>query len=139
VNLTQFASKADYPYKKFTGEGFIEISGTVNPRLALTVDPPADGNYALDFSYSNGNGVVGSDNKCTMRTLTVDGKPVGTLVFPQRGTDSWSLWGFSNSIPLTLTKGRHTLTLSLETWNENMNVDNINQAMLNYLRVTRLS
>ncbi|MDR1190063.1 MAG: hypothetical protein LBK60_00160 [Verrucomicrobiales bacterium] len=135
VNLTAFAPKANYPYQHYTGAGFVETSGTVNPNLTLAVDIPADGRYALDIYYTNGNGVQGSDNKCAMRTLTVDGRAAGTLVFPQRGKDAWSDWSFSNAVALPLTKGRHTLKLSLEPWNENMNADNINQAMLNYLRV----
>ncbi|MCB0611421.1 MAG: hypothetical protein KDD12_27105, partial [Lewinella sp.] len=60
----------------------------------------------------------------------------GVLVFPQRGQDEWSDWGFSNSYTFKLDKGRHTVRLVLEPWNTNMNVD-VNTAMLDYLRIIK--
>lgn len=64
-------------------------------------------------------------------------KQIGTFVFPQRGVDEWSNWGFTNSIHASLKKGKHNLTLSFEHNNENMNVE-INQAILDYVRITKI-
>lgn len=94
------------------------------------------GNYFLDIRYANGNGPVNTENKCAFRTVSIDNKNAGTLVFPQRGKDEWSNWGWSNSLKLSLTKGTHPITISLENWNENMN-GAINQAMLDCIRLIK--
>jgi hypothetical protein len=62
---------------------------------------------------------------------------VGTIVLPQRGNDEWSNWGFTNSVQLLLDKGAHRLSLEYEPWNENMN-EQVNQAMLDYMRIVKL-
>jgi hypothetical protein len=91
----------------------------------------------VDFRYANGNGPTNTDNKCAIRTLKVDGRQEGSLVFPQRGTGEWSNWGYSNSVRIYLAKGKHTITLSFENFNDNMNGD-INQAMIDYMRIVWL-
>ncbi|MDQ6761544.1 MAG: hypothetical protein M3015_02825, partial [Bacteroidota bacterium] len=63
-------------------------------------------------------------------------KKIGTFVFPQRGVDEWSNWGYSNPVHVYLKKGRHNLMLAFEPYNENMNVD-VNQAMLDYVRIVK--
>jgi hypothetical protein len=126
-----------FPYKGFSGKGFIEISKQKNTQLNIPVTINEDGIYAIDFQYANGNGPTNTENKCAIRTLKVDEKESGTFVFPQRGVDEWSNWGFSNPVHVSLKKGKHTVTLSFEHSNENMNVD-INQAMLDYLRITKI-
>ena len=125
------------PYKGFSGKGFIEISKQKNSQLNIPVTINEDGIYAIDFRYANGNGPTNTENKCAIRTLKIDEKKSGTFVFPQRGVDEWSNWGFSNPVHVSLKKGKHIITLSFEHSNENMNVD-INQAMLDYLRITKI-
>jgi len=93
--------------------------------------------YAIDCRYANGNGPVNTENKCAIRTLQSDAKKAGTLVFPQRGKNDWNNWGFSNSVSLQLSKGKHILTIIFEEANDNMNGE-VNAAMLDYLRITRL-
>ena len=136
VQLEKFAHKSQKPYKGFSGNGFIEISKTVNTKVDFTFSLKEDGTYILDVRYANGNGPINTENKCAFRTITIDSTTTGTLVFPQRGKDEWSNWGFSNSLKLSLTKGLHHATLTFDPWNENMNGD-INQAMLDYVRLTR--
>jgi hypothetical protein len=60
------------------------------------------------------------------------------MVFPQRGKGEWSEWGFSNAVKTKLSKGKHTVTLAFKPANENMNGD-INQAMIDYLRIIELN
>jgi len=131
------AEKTVLPYKGFTGDGFIEISTTVNKTVQFKVKVDGDGLYAIDFRYANGNGPTNTENKCAIRTLSVDGKPINAMVFPQRGKEEWSNWGFSNSLKVSLLKGEHILSLSLEDFNENMNGE-INQAMIDYVRIVKL-
>lgn len=129
--------KSSLSYKGYSAKGFVEISRSKNTALSIPVNIAEDGVYALDFRYANGNGPVNTENKCAIRTLKEGDKLLGTIVLPQRGKDDWSNWGWSNSVQVAFTKGRHTLTLSFEPFNENMNGE-INQAMLDYLRVIKL-
>ncbi|RSK24025.1 glycogen debranching protein [Hymenobacter metallilatus] len=137
VQLETRAAKSSKAYKGFSGTGFVEISRTVNTHLTIPVTVPETGLYALDFRYANGNGPLNTDNKCALRTLRLGQRQLGTVVLPQRGVAEWSSWGFSNPILVRLPKGSHTLTLRFEPANENMNGE-INQAMLDYLRLTRV-
>jgi len=133
----EFAKKADFPYKGFSGSGFIETSKTVNSTVTFQVEILEAGHYALDFRYANGNGPTNTNNKCAIRTLKEGKKIFGTVVLPQRGENEWSNWGFSNSVKVELVKGKYSLTLSLDPANENMNGET-NQAMIDYLRISRL-
>ena len=135
--IDQVAEKSALPYLGYAGTGFAEISRTVNKRISIAVTIPETGTYAVDFRYANGNGPTNTENKCAIRTLTVDGSIAGTFVFPQRGKDEWSDWGFSNTNEVQLSKGTHQFTITFEHWNENMN-GAVNQAMLDYLRIIRL-
>ncbi|AYA38918.1 glycogen debranching protein [Hymenobacter oligotrophus] len=135
--LEASAPAAKLPYKGFAGKGFIEISKTQNRRVTVRVQVPADGLYAIDFRYANGNGPINTSNKCAIRTLRNGVRQLGTVVLPQRGVDEWSDWGYSNPVMAQFSKGTHTLTLTFEPANENMNGE-VNQAMLDQLRLTRL-
>ncbi|MFN0047828.1 MAG: MGH1-like glycoside hydrolase domain-containing protein [Cytophagales bacterium] len=130
-------SKSNLVYKGFTGNGFVEISKTQNQKIAIPISIAEDGFYALDFRYANGNGPTNTENKCAMRTLKIDNLGLGTIIFPQRGTNEWSNWGYSNIAKVSLKKGDHLLSLSFESWNENMNGE-INQAMIDHLRIVKL-
>ncbi|MEP6616630.1 MAG: hypothetical protein ABJA57_08635, partial [Ginsengibacter sp.] len=135
--IEDVAETGDYPYKGFSGKGFVEISKEKNTRLQLPVNIEADGVYAIDFRYANGNGPTNTENKCAIRTLSDGSHVLGTVVFPQRGVGEWSNWGFSNPVQSAFKKGKHILVVSYKSWNENMN-GTINQAMLDYMRVTKI-
>ncbi len=137
VEVEEFAKKAEFPYKGFSGAGFVETSKIVNSTITFQVDISEAGHYALDFRYANGNGPTNTNNKCAIRTLKEGKKIFGTVVLPQRGENEWSNWGFSNSVKAELVKGKYTFTLSLDAANENMNGET-NQAMIDYLRISRL-
>ncbi|MEO8860930.1 MAG: hypothetical protein ABI358_05870 [Ginsengibacter sp.] len=136
--IENFATAANLPYKGYSGKGFVEISKEKNTKLKIPVTINEDGQYALNFRYANGNGPTNTENKCAIRTIKIDNKKSGTFVFPQRGVDEWSNWGFSNPVHAYLKKGKHIVTLSFEHNNENMNVT-INQAMLDYLRLMKIN
>jgi Bacterial alpha-L-rhamnosidase 6 hairpin glycosidase domain len=112
----------------------IEISKSLNQKMSIPVKVDKTGTYTIQFSYSNGNGPVNTENKCAIRSLQVDGKFAGTIVFPQRGKNEWSNRGNTNFVQVKLTKGIHSFSLILEAQNENMN-GSINQAMVNTLRL----
>ena len=75
---------------------------------------------------------------CAVRTLSIGNNKVGCIVFPQRGKDLWTLWGYSSSLRVSLKKGSNTIVLSYEPENENMNAQGVNRAMLNYVRLIKL-
>lgn len=138
LDLEKFAGPVLSTFSGFHGEGYIEISKTVNKKLSFSVDIPERGQYALDFVYSNGNGPVNMDNRCALRALYKGNEFVGTVVFPQRGLGAWNEWGKSNAIQIPLEKGNHDFTLSLESFSENMNGE-INQVILDQVRVLHLA
>ncbi len=135
--VERFAAKSSLPYEGFSGNGFVEISATKNTIIKFNINIPLSGWYAIDARYANGNGPVNTDNKCAMRSLMINDRRMGTLVFPQRGQDQWSNWGFSNAIKVKLDKGKYQLSLELQPANANMN-SAVNQAMLDYMRVIRV-
>jgi hypothetical protein len=137
VQVEDFAAKSGKDYKDFEGKGFVELSKTVNRSITIPIEIKEDGTYAISFRYANGNGPINTENKCAIRTLKADGNFAGTVVLPQRGKNEWSNWGFSNYIHTDLTKGKHTLTISFEPSNENMNGE-INQAMLDAVYLYRM-
>ena len=115
----------------------MEINKTLNTKLSIPLNLERAGLYSIDFRYANGNGPTNTENKCAIRNLSADNKPAGTIVLPQRGKGEWSNWGFTNSVLISLQPGKHTITLSFEPFNENMNGE-INQAMVDYMRVVKL-
>lgn len=137
TEMETVSKKSDKPFKGYTGEGFVEISATLNTVLKMDVDIVQTGYYLVDFRYANGNGPTNTENKCAIRNFLVDNKKAGTFVYPQRGKEEWSNWGYSNSIKVWLTKGKHQFILKYEPFNENMN-GAINQAMLDYMRVIKM-
>lgn len=133
--IEDFTAGTMFPYTGFSGNGYVEISTDNNRRIECKVNVEEAGNYFISVRYSNGSGPWNTDNKCAIRSLSVNGAYSGVLVFPQRGKDEWSDWGFSNSRAVSLRKGENTITLSFEDWNTNMN-GAVNTAMLDYLLVT---
>ncbi len=137
VEMETMTAKATFPFVNFSGTGFIETSTSTNKSISINVHVESDGIYLIDFRYSNGSGPWNTDNKCAIRSLYNGNTYVGALVFPQRGTDEWSDWGWSNSYKVNLKKGNNQLRLVLEEWNNNMNVD-VNRAMIDYIRLIKL-
>ncbi len=132
----QYAKKAAFPYKGFSGEGFVETSVTVNRRVVIPVTIEKAGTYLVDCRYANGNGPTNTDNRCAVRTLMIDQQKQGVLVLPQRGKGEWSAWGYSNGIEISLSAGKHELVIEYQDVNENMNGE-VNQAMIDFVRVIR--
>lgn len=137
VEVEKYVSPSTLPYHDFSGTGFVEISRNTNRAVSLNIEVPADGLYAIDWRYANGNGPINTENKCAIRTLFVDDVRSGAQVFPHRGTNEWSNWGFSNAVQVHLKAGKHSLRLEFMPENENMNIE-INQAMLDYIRLVKI-
>jgi hypothetical protein len=136
IEIEDFAAASKLPFTNYSGDGFVEISTEKNRVIEIIVEVENDADYLIDFHYSNGSGPWNTDNKCAIRSLSVNDTYEGVVVFPQRGKDEWSEWGFSNSIEVFLRLGTNKLKLHFEDWNNNMNVE-VNTAMLDYVRLIK--
>ncbi|WP_422107154.1 MGH1-like glycoside hydrolase domain-containing protein [Winogradskyella sp.] len=134
IEAERFAAASTLPYSNFSGNGFVELTLNKNRELDFTFEVEKAGTYILDFKYANGSGRWNTNNKCAIRSLTVNNQYEGVVVMPQRGKDEWSDWGFSNVHQVQLKAGTNTVKVHFEDWNNNMNVD-VNTAMLDYLRL----
>jgi hypothetical protein len=126
------------PCSSFSGNGFVEISAANNRDLSIQLFVASEGEYRIDLRYSNGSGPWNSDNNCAIRSFYLNGAYQGVFVFPQRGTNEWSDWGFSNGVTVNLKTGRNEFRIRFDDWNTNMD-GKINTAMLDYLRVVSLN
>jgi hypothetical protein len=103
--------------------------------VLISVAVTTPGLYIIEFRYANGSGPINTDNKCAIRTLTIDGGAKSVVVFPQRGTEAWDNWGYSSPVRVRLTKGEHTIRLSLTAMDANMN-GAVNTALVDSVRLT---
>ncbi|MEM8901382.1 MAG: glycogen debranching protein, partial [Bacteroidota bacterium] len=134
IEVEDFAPASSLPYTNYSGRGFAAVSLTQNREINIPVTIEKAGIYSLDFKYANGSGRWNTNNKCAIRSLTVNGDYQGVIVLPQRGQDEWSDWGFSNITLVELQVGENVIKVHFEDWNNNMNVD-VNTAMLDFLRL----
>ncbi|MDE6495019.1 MAG: hypothetical protein K2L30_02130 [Duncaniella sp.] len=103
----------------------------------MKVEVETDGEYFVDVRYANGSGPINTDNKCAIRTLTVNGTRAGAIVMPQRGIGEWLSTGFSNMLTVTLHAGTNDLEISYIT-PENINMNGeVNTALIEYVRIIR--
>jgi len=137
VELEDFVPASTRNYTNYSGKGFVETTKNTNREITFKINAVDDGNYFIDFRYSNGNGPWNTENKCAIRSLYVNTYYNGVIVMPQRGSEEWSDWGYTNSSEVSLKKGENTLSIQFEDWNNNMNVDE-NTAMIDYCRVIRM-
>ena len=124
------------PIAGYNGNGFVETDHSTTA-ISVTVDVPADGEYAFSLRYANGNGPVNTENKCAIRTLTVDGNKIGTVVMPHRGVANWDDWGMTNEVKTELKAGKHTLCIEYRPENENMNLST-NHAIVDCVKLVRV-
>ena len=121
------------PIAGYNGNGFVETDHST-AAISVTIDVPADGEYAFSLRYANGNGPVNTENKCAIRTLTIDGNKIGTVVMPHRGVANWDDWGMTNEVKTELKAGKHTLCIEYRPENENMNLST-NHAIIDCVKL----
>jgi len=137
LEIEDILPRSNMPYTNYSGKGFVEISTTRNRNIEFSIYMESEGDYLIDLRYSNGSGPWNTDNNCGIRSFYVNDDYKGVLVFPQRGSDEWSDWGFSNGVLVSLNKGKNQLRIKFEDWNINMDGE-INNAMLDYVRIQRV-
>ena len=134
------SKEVSYPAKDgvkgYHGAGFAELDhGSAPLEFPIDLD---EGVYTIAFRYANGNGPVNTENKCSVRSLFVDGVEAGTVVMPQRGVGNWDDWGMSNTVRISVPAGRHVVKLEYDSDDENMNLAT-NHALVDEMVVERVS
>jgi hypothetical protein len=124
-------------YDGYSGKGYLKLDKAQNLALDYRVSIGKPGSYIIKFRYANGNGPLNTENKCAIRTLRLNGKHIGAVVLPQRGTE-WNNWGYSNSHIVYLTAGQHILKVAFEDSDENMN-GAVNEALLDKIELSLAS
>lgn len=124
------------PVAGYHGKGFVEVDHKTAP-IELGVDIENDGEYAVTVYYANGNGPIFTENKCAVRTLSVDGVDKGVLVMPQRGQGNWTDWGQSSVVLVPMKAGHHVLKIDFRPENENMNLST-NHAIIDRVILSKI-
>lgn len=119
-----------------TTKSFVELSKKKNRDFYFKIRIPSDGDYYIDFLYANGNGPINTNNKCGIRSLWLENDFLGALVFPQRGNNNWTDYGYTNAFPVKLEKGNALFKISFEEFNKNMNLDT-NSVRIDKIRLIR--
>jgi hypothetical protein len=123
----------------FTGDGYARLTSELNLIVEVPVTITCGGVYLVEPHYANGSGPINTDAKAAIRTLSVGSDNIGVLVMPQRGTDRWTDWGYGTGLRIELPAAEYTLRLLLlSPQDENMD-GRVNTALLDHLRLTRLS
>lgn len=98
---------------EFTGdvEGTCNIGATVAGEwVEYLIDVPYDGDYSLTLR-------VATNRTSTSISAAIDDASVGSVSVPRKG---WQVYT-DQSIPVTLTAGTHTLRITFDTGNANLN------------------
>lgn len=136
IEAENFNRQGESHFKGYTGMGYVVFDKLINDEFRFKVNLPEEGVYQVKFRYANGNGPVNTENKCGIRSLYHNGNFVGSVVFPQRGRDEWSNWGYSNGLNMTLKAGPHEFNLKFDAFNENMNGE-VNNFLLDCIEVVK--
>ncbi|MDE6268115.1 MAG: hypothetical protein K2M04_03435 [Muribaculaceae bacterium] len=121
----------------FSGNGFVETDHVSAP-ISVTFDASEAGEYLIALRYANGNGPVNTENRCAVRTLSVNGKKADTVVMPHRGVANWDDWGMSNAVKTILEKGKNTITIDFNPiTDENMNI-HTNHAIIDCVTIEKI-
>ena len=120
------------PVAGYTGVGFQEIDKRGVAEFEFETWKP--GEFDMWLVYANGNGPVNTENKAAIRSVSVDGHDVGTIVMPTRGVANWDDWGRSTGLKIALPAGKHKVRIEYRPEDANMNLS-INHALIDRLEL----
>lgn len=132
-----FNLRGESRFPGFSGKGYVMFSLDTNKELTVRVKADA-GKYLFRARYANGTGPVNTDNNCGIRSLYVNGTFACSLVFPQRGKDEWSDWGYTYPEPVELSDGENILVIRYEEFNRNMD-GQVNEFLLDHVLLERIN
>lgn len=97
------------------------------------------GVYRVDAFFSNGSGDYKDGNTCALRSLVLNGKRVGSLVFPHMNTQGdWGNFFYTPGLDVPLAAGIYNVELTYGEEDENINHD-VNDCLIKHMRFTRIS
>lgn len=120
----------------YSGSGVIDDPVSTSSPVTIKYTAPKDGTYLLSCCYNN-KGEPTSSNTCGIRSVYIDGKDVGSLVFPIMNF----YYQMSSKLVIPLTKGIHEITIKYDDANfydRNMNI-NTNNVQYDYFTITDIS
>ncbi|WP_289770188.1 hypothetical protein [uncultured Duncaniella sp.] len=85
---------------------YIELAARHNTRITFYVQAPSEGEYFINIGYSNGTA------ETALRTLEVNEKYAGTLIFPPVAHNDWISVRTSSTVTATLRAGANKLSLT---------------------------
>ena len=138
IELEDYGVQDDREYSGFGGKGYLPLTLDCNTSVSFPVELDRDGVYSVDFRFGNANGPINTENKCAIRTLSVDGERKGAVVMPQCGIAAWDIWRYSNPLTVELSAGTHEFVLDYRPENCNMNI-NVNSCALDSVRIIFIS
>lgn len=108
------------------------------PMAIEDLDVPISGVYRVEARYSNGMESIKDGNTCALRSLMIDGKRCGSLVFPHGGEQGdWEKVCSSPGYNVFLAQGRHHIELEMTKHDENSNYF-VNECIVRSLRFVRI-
>ncbi|WP_286332122.1 hypothetical protein, partial [Duncaniella freteri] len=85
---------------------YIELAARHNTRITFYVQAPSEGEYFINIGYTNGTA------ETAIRTLEVNEKYAGTLIFPPVAHNDWISVRTSSTVTATLRAGANKLSLT---------------------------
>ena len=137
LEAEDFNLRGESRFPGFSGKGYVMFSLDTAEELKVRLEADA-GRYLLRARYANGTGPVNTDNNCGIRSLYINGMFTCSLVFPQRGKDEWSDWGYTYPEPVELRDGENILVIRYEDFNRNMD-GQVNEFLLDHVLLERIN
>lgn len=104
----------------YSGSGVVDDTMTNTYPVIVNANIETEGVYLLSCVYNN-KGETNSSTNCAIRSVYIDGKDVGSLVFPVMNF----YYQTSTHLPIKLTKGQHEIKVLYDSANffdRNMNI-----------------
>ncbi len=105
------ATGTELPVIENTENKYIELSPARNKNLKFKISSKSHGKYFLVARYANGSGEENTQTRCVIRSVSVNGTKVGSLILPCNGEGNWIKLSNSNRIPLNLEKGINEISI----------------------------
>jgi hypothetical protein len=137
LEAEDFNLPGESKFPGFSGKGYVKFSLDDSEELTISLKADA-GSYILRARYANGTGPVNTDNNCGIRSLYVNETFTCSLVFPQRGMDEWSDWGYTYPEPIELRDGENILSIRYEEFNRNMD-GQVNEFLLDQVLLEKIN
>lgn len=137
---TDFAKAGSYLVKdEERSEQLVELSPSRNLRYSVNLQVADSGLYLMDLLYANGAGPINGQDRCAVRSVMVNGAAAGAIVMPQRGSDDWRDFGYSNRLQMRLHKGYNEVLIYFDPIVDRNYYGKVNTVLLRSIRLIKKS